>query len=394
MPTPRENEEEEEFISRCMSDDEAQASFPDNDRRLAFCYSVWDDEGKAEYQGEDIDLKPTEAMAEEAEKGLKWRDEYNRGGTMVGVARARDISNRKELSPRTVRRMVSYFARHEVDKDAEGFRPGEDGYPSNGRIAWALWGGDAGQSWANAKDKELSRIEDKKHLSIPVIRWENKRMEKKLIKFEECQVKNMDAGIFEGYASVFNGLDSYNDTILPGAYKKTLENRTKDIAMLFNHSAYRQDMPSRIGKWLSMAEDDKGLYVKGQLALGHPTADAVYSSMRWGTIDGLSIGYAAKQFEMVENVRNLKEIDLYEVSIVDFPADGAARVSLDSVKSEIEAIKTIREAERFLRDAGNFSAQSAKILLARVKSLVRDEIKDENEKAEYLKRFANIYIKG
>ena len=103
-----------------------------------------------------VDLQPTEAMAEEAQRGLDWREEYGRGGTEVGVARARDISNRKNLSPETIGRMVSYFARHEIDKQAEGFSPGEEGYPSAGRIAWALWGGDAGQSWANAKSEQLA----------------------------------------------------------------------------------------------------------------------------------------------------------------------------------------------------------------------------------------------
>jgi HK97 family phage major capsid protein len=104
-----------------------------------------------------VDLQPTEAMAEEAERGLAWREEFGRGGTAVGVARARDIKNRVNLSPETVRRMVSYFARHEVDKQAQGFSPGEEGYPSAGRIAWALWGGDPGQSWANRKSEELDR---------------------------------------------------------------------------------------------------------------------------------------------------------------------------------------------------------------------------------------------
>jgi ATP-dependent protease ClpP protease subunit len=100
-------------------------------------------------------MKPTAEMAEEARRGLAWRAEYNRGGTAVGVARARDISNRVNLSPETINRMVSYFARHEVDKQAEGFRQGEEGYPSAGRIAWALWGGDAGQAWANQQSKQL-----------------------------------------------------------------------------------------------------------------------------------------------------------------------------------------------------------------------------------------------
>lgn len=99
---------------------------------------------------------PNESMKEEAQRGLDWRNEFGRGGTEVGIARARDIVNGANLSDDTIGRMVSYFARHEVDKEAEGFRPGEDGYPSNGRIAWALWGGDAGKSWA---DKEYAKIQ-------------------------------------------------------------------------------------------------------------------------------------------------------------------------------------------------------------------------------------------
>lgn len=93
-------------------------------------------------------FEPTNEMAEEAELGLKWREEYGRGGTEVGVARARDISNKRNLSFDTVKRMNSYFARHEVDKEARGWEEGEDNFPTAGRIAWQLWGGDAGRDWA------------------------------------------------------------------------------------------------------------------------------------------------------------------------------------------------------------------------------------------------------
>jgi HK97 family phage portal protein len=108
---------------------------------------------KALAYGLDIETKadsyaPNDGMKEEAKRGLEWRRDFNRGGTEVGVARARDISNGKNLSADTVKRMNSYFARHEVDKQGEGWSPGEPGYPSAGRIAWALWGGDAGKSWA------------------------------------------------------------------------------------------------------------------------------------------------------------------------------------------------------------------------------------------------------
>ncbi len=95
-------------------------------------------------------FEPTNEMAAEAELGLKWREEYGRGGTEVGVARARDISNKRNLSYETITRMYSYFERHAVDKEASGWNQGEDGFPSAGRVAWQLWGGDAGRDWATA----------------------------------------------------------------------------------------------------------------------------------------------------------------------------------------------------------------------------------------------------
>jgi len=104
--------------------------------------------------------KPTKGMIVEAQKGLDWRKEHGRGGTAVGIARARDIVNGKNLSESTVKRMYSFFSRHEVDKQGEGFTPDEDGFPSNGRIAWALWGGDAGFTWSKAIVDRLKKEDD------------------------------------------------------------------------------------------------------------------------------------------------------------------------------------------------------------------------------------------
>ena len=115
----------------------------------------------AKYKGVEISLKPTEGMAAEARKFKKWREEGKQGGTDVAVARATQLANRQELSADTVRRMHSFFSRHEVDKQAEGFSAGEDGYPSKGRVAWAAWGGDAGQTWARTKDAALDRIDER-----------------------------------------------------------------------------------------------------------------------------------------------------------------------------------------------------------------------------------------
>ena len=101
-----------------------------------------------------IDLKPPAAVAKEAERGLKLREEHNRGGTDVGVKRAEQLRDRRELSREDVVAMSSYFARHEVDKKGKDWDDEES--PSAGRIAWLLWGGDAGREWA---DKTKAKLE-------------------------------------------------------------------------------------------------------------------------------------------------------------------------------------------------------------------------------------------
>jgi hypothetical protein len=120
----------------------------------------------AKYKGVEINTSPSDGMVDEAERGLDWREEYGRGGTAVGVARARDIINGRDLSINTVKRMYSFFSRHEVDKQAEGFSPGEEGYPSAGRIAWALWGGDPGFSWSKRIVKRLDSLDDRSMLEL------------------------------------------------------------------------------------------------------------------------------------------------------------------------------------------------------------------------------------
>jgi hypothetical protein len=86
----------------------------------------------------------------EAKKALAWRKEFKRGGTPVGLGSARKLAKGGQISLDKVRHIAKYFPRHEVDKQASGYTPGDEGFPSNGRIAWALWGGDAAQRWASA----------------------------------------------------------------------------------------------------------------------------------------------------------------------------------------------------------------------------------------------------
>ena len=100
-------------------------------------------------------------VREEAVRGLEWRKEYKRGGTDVGLNTARILSGGGRVGLKKVRHIAKYFPRHEVDKQGKGWSPGEDGYPSNGRIAWALWGGDPGWRWARSiveRHEEMSVV--------------------------------------------------------------------------------------------------------------------------------------------------------------------------------------------------------------------------------------------
>ena len=99
----------------------------------------------------DVKFRPTEAMRTAAQRALDWKAEGFDGGTRVGLARANQIVNGEKLSEDTILRMYSFFSRHEVDKQAEGFNAGDEGFPSPGRVAWDLWGGDAGFRWSTAK---------------------------------------------------------------------------------------------------------------------------------------------------------------------------------------------------------------------------------------------------
>jgi hypothetical protein len=110
--------------------------------------------------------KPTSGMASAAKRALKWKEEGEPGGTLVGLARANQLKDRDPLTASTVLRMYSFFSRHEVDKKATGFNSGEEGFPSKGRVAWDLWGGNGGYSWSTAKRNQIMRERESKALHL------------------------------------------------------------------------------------------------------------------------------------------------------------------------------------------------------------------------------------
>lgn len=191
-----------------------------------------------------------------------------------------------------------------------------------------------------------------------------------------CNLKftSDDKGEFEGYASVFNGVDAMRDTILPGAFTETLKN-DRPPSMFINHDSW--EIP--VGDWISLAEDEIGLFVKGIIDFNHKDGPSLFSALKRKAIDALSIGFripAGGAEEKEDGSRIISRIDLKEISPVNFPADDAARISV--VKTDIGLIKNLKEAERFLRDAGH-SKSFSNDLVSRIKDLARRDAEQFND---------------
>ena len=172
-------------------------------------------------------------------------------------------------------------------------------------------------------------------------------------------------GEIDGYGSVFDVVDAYEDAIAKGAFAKSIAVHKAAgtmPAMLWQH-----DSSQPIGIWTEMAEDAKGLTLKGRLALDTEKGKEAHALLKMGALNGLSIGFMSKQwaYDKDTDVRTLTEIDLWECSIVTFPANTKARIT--GVKST-EDITTLKDAERVLRDSG-FSKQDALAFVSRVKTL-------------------------
>lgn len=186
-----------------------------------------------------------------------------------------------------------------------------------------------------------------------------------------------DEGIFTGYGSVFGNVDSYKEIVSPGAFADSLaewKSAGKLPPVLWQH---RSGEP--VGPYLEMNEDTHGLFVRGQLLVNDVVrAKEARALMKAKAVNGLSIGFVVREdsYDRVTGIRTLKKVDLWEVSIVTFPANPAAQVG--TVKSAIDALEDLDALERYLCQAGGFSRNQAKAYLHRVKSLSGQRQADED----------------
>lgn len=195
------------------------------------------------------------------------------------------------------------------------------------------------------------------------------------IKSENLAVK--DDGYISGYCSVFGQVDTYDDTIEPHAYDAVVASGTKPL-MFFNHASYC--VP--IGVWDKLSVDGIGLFIEGRLNLNNKQGKEVFDALKFGSMNGLSVAITMQDEDVEcddEGIRHIKNVrELYEVSIVNFPADKNARIS--DIKSD--TIKSIRDVEHSLCEVG-FSQTDAKGVISLVKTALTQEQRDaEKAKAE------------
>lgn len=191
-----------------------------------------------------------------------------------------------------------------------------------------------------------------------------------------------DIGLITGYGSVFGNVDSYGDIVVKGAFKTSIEKKMP--ALLLQHN------PSDVaGIWKIVKEDKNGLYLEGELNLKVQKSREMYELLKQGAIKGLSIGFSTIDSEYnTDGKRLIKEVDLWEVSIVTFPANIAAQIN--GVKSEAPSK---RELEAVLRDAG-LSISQAKAFIAEGYKAIDGQRDVENQIAEGLKSILSTLSKG
>lgn len=182
-----------------------------------------------------------------------------------------------------------------------------------------------------------------------------------------------DEGSFSGYASIFDVVDSQKDVIMDGAFNRTLKERGPvNVKLLWQHQ-----MNNPIGYFTSMKEDALGLYVEGKLLMDIQQGKEAYELLKSGSINGLSIGYSVVEsyMDFEKGIRYIHDLDLWEVSVVTFPANEHAGVT--NVKSNIP--KNIREFEHFLRKSG-FSRSQSKIIASKGFNFSQDDYSDFSTK--------------
>jgi HK97 family phage prohead protease len=290
-----------------------------------------------------------EAATNNAKRAIKYKEENGSTcGTDVGWTRARQLANRERLSRDTIARMAS-FKRHQQHKDVTY----EEGC---GGIMWDAWGGDAGINWAISK---LEQIDNKKNM---IYNYKSFGLE----------VKDVDAksGVVSGYFSAFGMVDSDGDIIMPGAFKRSIQDWGPEakgrIKHLLNH-----DPSKPLGKPIVIKEDSYGLYYESKIGT-HQLGKDFIKMVESGLIAEHSIGFKTLREQKGSTANEIHEVMLFEGSSLtawganeNTPLLGLKNMgNVEQVKDQIKAF------EKFIRDS-DVTDETIDLCLIKVKQLAQ-----------------------
>jgi len=288
----------------------------------------------ANVNGTEINLMPTAGMRAEAERYRAWKADGRPGGTDVAATRASQILSGDELSADTVITMRAWFARHEVDKQGQGFSPGEDGYPSPGRVAWAAWGGDPGQTWSNSKGATIEKArEDRARLpslsadTTPMVnqlRDLNREPLRRVASFDAAAVEPESRSLEFSFSSEAPVARWFGDEVLSHAVESVDLSRLNDGApLLWNHNPDQVLGVVERG-WID--EEKK----RGMVAVRFSRsafAEEKLADIRDGILRNVSVGYIISDADQSrEGSIVATSWQPHEVSVVSVPADASVGI--------------------------------------------------------------------
>jgi HK97 family phage prohead protease len=301
-----------------------------------------------------MSYKPNKGMQEEAERAIRWVEDGRKGGTRIGKIRARQIARGENLSEDTVKRMYSFFSRQEGVKDAEGFEPGEDGYPSPGRVAWGLWGGDPGYSWSKNIVEQLK----------------NRGFNMNLITRElNLQVRDgYEKENGEGYEEKENDLytfvvstpevDRYGTIIVPSGIDYTAY--LNNPIVLAQHDSDKWP----IGRCLGFAMNGENLEATIQIECITEEGKKLNKLINAGFVKAVSVGIIPNEYEDKtidgQKVTVYTKSELVEFSVVSVPANRQALLK--------KSIKTL------LQDSIQKYKKEKRMLTPEIEAKIKDEL--------------------
>ena len=377
---PGDKEKREDYLERCMGDETSMEDLPSRNQRFAVCNSLWNQRNKKEESPmEDFkgmhDKKPNDKKRGHVFNTEDEAREKAKEIGCVGVHTMMDNGKRVFMPCGSHAAYEEAIAKggHKPDEDKPGKKPKDRmGYHDD-----------------EEEDKYHKKPKKKSHTECDDDGNCQCDTEIKSVIFES-EIKTSGQGVFSGYGSIFGNEDQGNDIVQKGAFTKSLNTRpASKVKMLFQH---KTDEP--IGVFEDIREDEKGLFVKGRLALGTQKGRETYELLKLGALDGMSIGFRAdpKKQGYNENkrgVRTLKEVDLMEISLVTFPMNEEALVQ--SVKGNS---KNIREWEDILREVGGLSRTESKIgAKALFKSLNQRDAEIKNELVSLISKVTDLLKK-